>query len=167
MITDLHSIAIRTELAPGDLGYVAYLHGSLYAAEYQYGIEFESYVAAGLLEFYRNNETGMNRVWLCEHGGHIVGTLFRMHRENNAAQLRYFLIEPRYRGIGLGKKLMDLFMESLHQSGYRSAYLWTTHELKAAASLYKRHGFELTEEKISTTFGKPVTEQRYDLHRSL
>ena len=163
MITDLQSIAIRTELAPGDLGYVAYLHGTLYAAEYRYGMEFESYVAAGLLEFYRNNATGMNRVWLCEHGGHIIGTLFRMHRENNAAQLRYFLIDPRYRGIGLGKKLMSLFMQSLHQSGYHSAYLWTTEELKAAASLYTRHGFILTEGKQTTVFGKPVAEQRYEL----
>jgi peptidyl-dipeptidase Dcp len=86
-----------------------------------------------------------------------------MHRENDAAQLRYFLIDPRYRGIGLGKKLMELYMEFLHQCKYRSSYLWTTHELDAAASLYKKHGFKLTEEKESTAFGKPLREQRYDL----
>jgi len=58
---------------------------------------------------------------------------------------------------------MDLYMEFLHQCGYSSSYLWTTHELTAAASLYAKCGFKLTEEKESFAFGKPLREQRYDL----
>ena len=81
----------------------------------------------------------------------------------DTAQLRYFLVERKYRGIGLGVKLMNLYMDFLQESGYKTSYLWTTHELSTAASLYKRHGFRLTEEKDSTAFGKPVKEQRYDL----
>jgi len=163
MTATLSDIRIRNNLEPGDLGYVIHLHGRLYAAEYAYGIPFEAYVAAGLYEFYRNYDPAMDRVWICEHLGTIVGFVLLMHRENNAAQLRYFLIEPEYRGLGLGKKLMDLYMEWLRGRGYRSSYLWTTHELAAAASLYKRHGFTLTEEKESTAFGKKLKEQRYDL----
>jgi ribosomal protein S18 acetylase RimI-like enzyme len=86
-----------------------------------------------------------------------------MHRQSGVAQLRYFLIEPEYRGIGLGKKLMAMYMDFVRACGYRAAYLWTTHELAAAAALYRRHGFRLTEEKESTAFGKAVKEQRYDL----
>ncbi len=93
----------------------------------------------------------------------MIGFLLLMHRENNAAQLRYFYIEPEYRGIGLGKKLMTLYVDFLKEKGYQSAYLWTTYELYSAASLYKRHGFQLTEEKKSTSFGKELIEQRYDL----
>jgi hypothetical protein len=48
----LNDIAIRTELMPGDLGYVVHRHGALYAIEHGFGIEFESYVAAGLHEFH-------------------------------------------------------------------------------------------------------------------
>src|SRR5207244_11080205 len=69
------------------------------------------------------------------------------------------LIEPKYRSIGLGKKLMQLYMEFLRRGHYQSSYLWTTHELEAAASLYKRYGFKLTEEKESTAFGKRLKEQ--------
>jgi peptidyl-dipeptidase Dcp len=86
-----------------------------------------------------------------------------MHRENNAAQLRYFLTKPEFRGIGLGKKLMELFLNFLHQGKYRSSFLWTTEEQKSAAKLYKKSGFILTEEKFSDAFGKKVKEQRYDL----
>ncbi len=93
----------------------------------------------------------------------MIGFMLLMHREGGAAQLRYFLIEPAYRGIGLGGRLMGLFMEHLRVRGYTSAYLWTTHELEAAAHLYTKAGFVLTEEKESTSFGKPLKERRYDL----
>jgi peptidyl-dipeptidase Dcp len=86
-----------------------------------------------------------------------------MHRSPTLAQLRYFYLEPAYRGIGLGKKMMTLYMEFLADRGYTAAYLWTTHEQLAAAGLYMRHGFRLVEEKASTSFGKSLREQRYNL----
>jgi len=160
---NLNDIKIRTDIRPGDLGHVIYRHGKLYSEEYNYSPAFEAYVAGGLSEFYANYNAATDQVWICEHRDKIVGFLLLMHRTDNTAQLRYFYLEPEYRGIGLGKKLMDLFMDFLRKCGYRHAYLWTTHELSAAAGLYMRHGFRLTEEKDSTDFGKLLREQRYDL----
>jgi peptidyl-dipeptidase Dcp len=158
----LGDISIRTELQPGDLGYVIYMHGALYSREYHFGLQFEPYVAKGLCEFYENYNPERNRVWVCEHNNRIIGFLLLMDR-GRAAQLRYFLIEPEYRGIGLGSRLLGLYLDFLQACGYKETYLWTTHELATAAALYKRAGFMLTEEKESTAFGKPLTEQRYDL----
>jgi peptidyl-dipeptidase Dcp len=158
----LNEISIRTELRPGDLGYVTHMHGRLYHKEYDYGLQFESYVAKGLCEFYEKYNPERNRVWVCEHNDLMIGFLLLMDR-GIAAQLRYFLIEPKYRGVGLGSKLMNLYMDFLRECAYRESYLWTTHELDRAAFLYKRLGFKLTEEKESTAFGKPLREQRYDL----
>jgi GNAT superfamily N-acetyltransferase len=159
---NLADITIRTELKAGDLGYVTYLHGKLYGAEYGYGRQFEMYVAKGLCEFAERYDPARSRIWACEDAGRMVGFLLLMER-GEAAQLRYFLIEPAYRGIGLGSKLMGLYMQFLRECGYRQSYLWTTSELEQAAFLYKRAGFRLTEEKPSTDFGKPVVEQRYDI----
>jgi len=158
----LDDISIRTALRPGDIGYVIYMHGALYKREYGYGIQFETYVAKGLCEFYEKYDPERNRIWVCEHKDRMIGFLLLMNR-GQAAQLRYFLIEPDYRGLGLGLKLLNLYMDFLYQCGYKESYLWTTHELTTAASLYKRVGFKLTEEKESTDFGKPLREQRYDL----
>ena len=158
----LEAISIRTQLQPGDLGCIISMHGALYKREYNFGLQFEVYVARGLCEFYEKYSPDRNRVWLCEYEDRIIGSLLLMDR-GNAAQLRYFLIEPGYRGIGLGSKLMALYMDFLQECGYRESYLWTTHELGTAAFLYQRVGFKLTEEKESTTFGKPLIEQRYDL----
>ncbi len=160
---DLKDINIRTILQPGDIGYITYLHGHLYKQEYNYGIEFETYVAQGLYEFYNQFDEQKDRVWICEYEGKIIGFLLLIHRGDTTAQLRYFILLPAYRGIGLGKKLMQLYMDFFKKAGYTNCYLWTTHEQETAAWLYRRWGFILTEEKESTAFGKPLKEQRYDL----
>lgn len=155
-------ITIRTTLMPGDLGYVAYLHGRIYDRESGYGIGFESYVLQGLGEWGHSYDPEKDRVWICEDGEQMVGFLAGIGR-GDSLQLRYFILLPEYRGRGLGRRLMDLFIAFMREKGYRKAYLWTTDEQHAAISLYTRYGFRLTEEKPSDGFGKPLTERRYDL----
>jgi ribosomal protein S18 acetylase RimI-like enzyme len=157
------NITIRTDLRPGDLGYVIYLHGYMYGQEYQYGISFETYVAKGMYEFYAQYDDAKDRVWICEDEGRIIGFLLGMHRGEEVVQLRFFILLPGYRGMGLGKKLMEFFMEYLREKKFRSCYLWTTNQQATAAFIYKRLGFVLTEEKPSDAFGVELMEQRYDL----
>ena len=144
----LTDIQIRTELRPGDIGYVVYMHGRLYKKEYNYGIEFETYVAAGLAEFYQQYDPEKDRVWICEYKNKIVGFLLLMHR-GDAAQLRYFILKPKYRGLGLGNKLMSLYVDHLKKCKYKTSYLWTTDELPASAHLYQKFGFKLM---LTTTY---------------
>ncbi|MEI6945948.1 GNAT family N-acetyltransferase [Paraflavisolibacter sp. H34] len=159
----LQDIRLRTGLQPGDIGYIAYLHARLYAAECGYGLNFEHYVLKGLLEFSGRYDPAKDRVWICEHGERIIGCLAAMHRGGDQVQFRYFIFLPEYRGIGLGKKLMQEFLAYMHERHYRRAYLWTTNEQEAAIALYTRFGFVLTEEKPSDAFDKPLVERRYDL----
>ena len=72
---EFKGIGIRSELRPGDIGNVTYLHGHLYSVEYGYGISFEAYVAKGLFEFYENYDVEKDRVWVCEDGERFVGFL--------------------------------------------------------------------------------------------
>jgi peptidyl-dipeptidase Dcp len=160
---DLSSIHIRTMLLPGDLSYLSYRQAKIYAEEYGFGVIFESYLGAATHEFYQSYDPKMDRVWICEHEQQIIGAILLMHRSEKSAQLRYFYLEAPYRQLGLGKKLMGLFMAALQELGYQHAYLWTINELPAAAALYMRYGFQLTEEKESDTFGRRVLEQRFEL----
>jgi peptidyl-dipeptidase Dcp len=59
--------------------------------------------------------------------------------------------------------LIGIYIKFLKDCEYASSYLWTTNELGAAAHLYMKYGFVLTEEKASDAFGKKVLENRYDL----
>ncbi|UYQ91768.1 GNAT family N-acetyltransferase [Chitinophaga horti] len=158
----LADIEIRNTLQPGDLGYIAYLHGLIYAKEQGYGRNFEAYVLDGLKDFAKEYDPVLDRVWICEHDARIIGFLVAQHR-GVQVQFRYFLFLPEYRGIGLGKKLMDGFISFMHERGFKEAYLWTTNDQHAAIALYTRYGFALTEEKASNAFDKELIERRYDL----
>lgn len=160
---DLSEITFRNQLLPGDLGYIAYVHGDLYAKECGYGINFEAYVLQGLNEFAHEYDPAKDKIWMAEHDGRIIGFLVAQHRQA-ALQLRYFIFLPEYRGIGLGNKLMNGFLDFMKEGGYRRAYLWTTNEQHAAIALYTKSGFKLTEEKPSNTFGKELMERRYELN---
>jgi len=159
---NIGDINIRTVLQPGDLGYIAYLHGDIYARECGYGLNFERYVLQGLADFASQYNAGKDKVWICEHRQQMIGVLVGVNR-GDSIQLRYFIFRPEYRGLGLGKKLMDGFINYMQESQINKSYLWTTNEQHAAISLYTRYGFRLTEEKVSNGFDKELTERRYDL----
>ncbi|UZR97794.1 bifunctional helix-turn-helix transcriptional regulator/GNAT family N-acetyltransferase [Chondrinema litorale] len=160
----LSDINIRTTLESGDMGFVIQTHGEMYKSSMDFGLDFEYYVVKSMAEFYENYNPETSRVWVCEHNKKKIGFLCLFDRGNNTAQLRYFFIFPAYRGIGLGKKMMQLYMDFMQEKGFKKAFLLTTEGLPTAASLYTRNGFELVEEKTTTTFGREIIERKYEMH---
>lgn len=156
------NLIIRTQIQPGDMGYITYLHGILYAKECQYNVNFEQYVAASLKEFLNNFNAEEDGIWLLEDDGKIIGSIAIMGRSGQVAQLRYFLLLPEYRGRGLGNRLMRLAMDFCKTAGYKSVYLWTAEELHTAAHLYQKFGFKRTKEVHSNHWGKDLVENCYD-----
>lgn len=157
-MNQLENITIRHELKPGDLGKVVELHGRIYAQEYGFGLGFEAYVMESMLEFYGQYDPQQDKVWIVEEQGSMVGFLLLMHRQDQQAQLRYFILEKEFRGIGLGKKLMQEWMDFYQEKGYKGAYLYTTSGLESAASLYERFGFKKISQIKSKTFGVNILE---------
>ena len=72
-------IDIRTDLRPGDIGAIIQMHGTLYGSEHGFGVQFDSYVALGLHEFYAAYDPGRDRVWICEHDGRMIASMLLMH----------------------------------------------------------------------------------------
>lgn len=166
MITEGNKLSIRNFLKPGDLGQVAALHGKIYGEEHGFPIGFEMYVMESLIEFYRQFDEERDRVWVVESEGRMVGFLLLMHRAKNSAQLRYFIMEKPFRGIGLGKELMQKWMEFFEEKNYQSAYLYTTSGLDPAISLYERYGFVRISEEQTENFGFPMLEILYRLEKA-
>lgn len=154
---------IRTDIRPGDIGYIISLHGTLYAREYNLDHTFEGYVASGLGEFAKSYDERKDRLWLAEERGRIVGSIAISGQTDHTAQLRWFLVHSEARGKGLGGRLIGDALEFCRSSGFKSVFLWTLSDLKIAAHLYKRAGFRRTEQKTHEIWGAIRTEDRYDL----
>jgi len=155
---------IRHHINLGDIGYLTYLHGILYAKEYGYNQTFEAYVAGGLAEFVQSFNPNKDRIWLAETNGRIIGSIAIVRHSNANAQLRWFLVHPDYRGLGIGKELLKDALQFCKECKYKTVFLWTTSELIEAGQLYTCFGFSKTEEKAHEIWGKRVTEERYDLY---
>ncbi|PYS68939.1 MAG: N-acetyltransferase [Acidobacteria bacterium] len=155
---------LRKTLKPGDLGYVIYLHGMLYAREYALDHTFEGDVVQRMGEFMKSFDGEKDLFAIAEDAeGNIVGSIAINGHADNTAQLRWFLLHPSARGAGLGKQLLQEAIDFCKERKFKSVFLWTISELTTAAHLYREAGFELTWENTREFWGGMRTEQRYDL----
>jgi len=156
-------VNVRCDLRPGDIGSVVSLHGVIYSREYGYDHTFEAYVAAGAAEFAQAFSPHQDRLWIAEAGGQTIGSIAIVRRSESEAQLRWFLIDPNWRGLGLGRILLQRALKFCRECGYRVIFLWTVSYLTVATHLYESAGFKKTEEKTSKLWGQTVIEERHVL----
>ena len=142
--SDIH---VRAGLEPGDLGRVVSLHGELYAEEdAEFGPKFEAFVAGTLCDFVVQNDA-RGQVWLAYHGDRLIGSSALVERDGETGlrgQLRWIAVRKTYRGLGLGRELVQLTLDHARDIGCSEVFLETTQGLDASKVLYERLGFETT-----------------------
>jgi GNAT superfamily N-acetyltransferase len=148
---------------PGDLGWVVHRHGVLYAREYGWNLEFEALVASIVSDFVRNFDRHLDRCWIAELDGKIVGSVFIVKHTGSAAKLRMLYVEPEARGHGVGRRLVDAALEFSRTAGFASVMLWTNPQLTAARKIYEAVGFEMIDERTEEAFGVEFVSQTWKL----
>ena len=133
-------VNIRSDWRAGDVDLIVDLHRRGYAAEGdRYGEDFLRHVHHTVEEADIPGRPA-SRVWFAELDGETVGCAALVDR-GDRGQLRWVVLTPETRGLGLGRKLLDAAMAHASAQGWTSVYLETTDGLETSMALYKRMGF--------------------------
>lgn len=157
------SFVLRPHRA-GDMGWVVARHGELYPAEYGWDTRIEALTAEIVAAFLNNFDPAREHCWIAEVDGEIAGSVFLVRdKEEGVARIRLLIVDPKARGLGIGKRLVEECVRFARQAGYRKITLWTHAVLVAARDIYRKAGFVLVEEWVHDDFGKPEASETWEL----
>ncbi len=151
------------EHRPGDIGWVVHAHGRFYAEEYGWDERFEALVAEIAAAFVQNFDRKRERCWIAEMDGEPVGSVFVVKDTKTTAKLRLLIVDPKARGRGLGKRLVEECIRFAREKGYRRLALWTQSNLAAARRIYRAAGFRKVKEEKHASFGVKLTGEYWEL----
>lgn len=75
----------------------------------------------------------------------------------NACEMKRLFVRPAFRGLGLGRQLVDQTLLCAQQAGYHSLLLDTLTDMEAARALYEELGFE----EIAPYYHNPLPGAHY------
>jgi GNAT superfamily N-acetyltransferase len=155
------AVLVRSLGVPGDLGWVVMAHGEVYAAEFGWDATFEQLVARIVAGFADRRDPARDAAWIAEVDGRRAGCVFCVGAGPGIAKLRILLVDPAFRGHGLGARLVGECLSFATAAGYRRVTLWTNDVLTSARKIYQAAGFTLDDEEPHDSFGARLVGQNW------
>jgi GNAT superfamily N-acetyltransferase len=162
LIPRADDLTIRGDLRAGDLGAIATLHGTVYAAEHGLDARFEAGVARSLADAVERGWPDRGRLWAIEHNGELGGSLALTDEGEGEGKVRWFVLVEELRGRGLGRALLEELIAEADEAGLNVLRLETFSALRAAGRLYRSLGFELIDSQRFSGWGRPIVLQHYE-----
>jgi len=147
----------------GDMGWVVQSNGSLYAQEYGWDQTYEALVAQIVADFVKKYDVRKERCWIAEKDGENIGCVFLVKESEKVARLRLLIVDPKARGLGVGKRLVEECTRFARSAGYKKIVLWTNSVLLAARGIYEKAGYRLVKSEKHQSFGQHLVGETWEL----
>ncbi len=160
------TVTIRRELRVADRVGIVELHRAVYSREYGLNETFLRGVANGLAAaIERGWPERCGAAWLIGDDERLSGCL-ALTDEGATGRVRWFVLAPELRGLGLGRQLLIELLDEARDAGHETLELETFSALRAAAHLYRAAGFRVASQHETDMWGPPIVFQRYELRLS-
>jgi DNA-binding MarR family transcriptional regulator/ribosomal protein S18 acetylase RimI-like enzyme len=147
----------------GEIALVASRQAQVYADEFGWDASYEGLAAEIAGKFAQGHNPEREACWIAEWRGDLAGSIFVVDAGKGVAQLRLLYVEPKARGLRIGKSLVDQVVSFSRAKGYKKIRLWTQESLVAARKLYAAAGFKLVESAPHRSFGKDLVGEYWEL----
>ena len=150
---------------PGVIGSITRLHACYYHNHWGFDRSFEVQVGSELCDFIQAFDPARDGFWVATKDTEFAGAVAvdGSMAPTEGARIRWFIVDPRFHGMGIGRQLLNRAMIFCREYGYEKVYLWTFEGLDPARALYERQGFKLTLEKTVNQWGAIIREQKFEL----
>lgn len=140
-------IQIHQGYEPGLIGRVGELHGRYYAMAWKSGAPFELLITREFCDFIERYDPENDLVLSAHIDGVMAGAISILgHNPGpDGVQLRFFLVDPFYHGLGAGKTLLSEALSWCRGHGFGKIFLWTVDNLPQSRGLYEKFGFRVVE----------------------
>lgn len=147
-MTTSQEVHFRHDRRDGDEDLIVALHRLGYVG---LGSRFEGECLEQFLDYVRQTleqadlDNPSSRVWFVERDGQTVGCCALLTIAPGKGQLRWVVVTPEARGLGIGKTLMDEVFFFAREQRMTSITLYTIDNLEPSKTLYENLGFETTQ----------------------
>jgi len=149
----------------GVIGQITTLHAIYYRKYWGLDHSFEAQEARELADFIITFDEHQDGLWNAVSGDALVGCIAISGDRDRPgdARLRWYIVDPRWQGRGIGTRLITKAIDFSKEAGYKRIYLWTFEGLDQARSMYEKHGFTMIQVRDVPQWGGIIREQMFEL----
>ena len=101
--------------------------------------------------------------WIADYKGHPVGMVGVQQQDAHVAEIRRLRVDPGYRRLGIGSKLLETAITFCREQDYLKVVLDTRVERDAAIRLFEKFGFQHA--RTRDLNGRRVIDFYFDFYR--
>lgn len=154
---------LRREVRPGDAEAIVDLHRRVYSAEHGMEEPFVEGVAQTVAEASERGWPEGGGAWLIDGPEGLAGCLGLTAEGPGAGKIRWVVLQPELRGLGLGRRMITEAVEEARRLGMTRLELHTFAALEVAGAIYRSLGFRVVGDEVMDAWGPRITYQHYVL----